>query len=435
MTDKQSAKGSRGHSESDGSGPGTPEVTSLETVGHYVDLVASRLGLDEDVREVMKTAYREITVQVPVKMDDGTVRLFQGYRVQHNGARGPYKGGLRYNEKVDLDDIRSMASLMSWKTALVNIPFGGAKGGVNCSHVELSKRELEGVSRSFMSKVQRVLGPTRDVMAPDMGTDAQVMAWLMDEYGKYRGHTPAIVTGKPISLGGSLGRDSAPARGLVDLFQEAASGVGVSPNDASVVIQGFGQVGCWTARLMRDAGCKIVGVSNSKGAVYDPDGIDIDAVREFIAGGGSLSDYDRAEPVDPVQFYKIECDVFVPAATAGTINRNTAGLLDCKMVLEGANSPTTPEADSILEEKGIYVMPDILANAGGVIVSYFEWVQNMQHFRWSEHEVNERLEDTLRHAYREVQGRAKEKNISMRLAAFELGIERVADAERTRGYI
>ncbi len=411
------------------------ENSGLETVNHYVELVSDRLELGVDMRKVLKTPYREITVQVPMKMDDGAIRLFFGYRVQHNGARGPYKGGLRFHKKVDLDEVRSMASLMSWKTALVDIPFGGAKGGVNCSCKMLSKIELEAISRSFMSKVQRVLGPTRDIMAPDMGTDEQVMAWMMDEYGKYHGHTPAIVTGKPISLGGSVGRESAPARSLVFLFQEAASEAGISSTKASVAIQGFGQVGYWTARFMRDAGCKVVGLATSDGAVCEPDGIDVEAAHEFISNGGSLIDFDGAEKIDLNQFYGLECDVFVPAALAGTINRKTVELLKCKMVLEGANSPTTPAADEALEEKGIFVIPDILANSGGVIVSYFEWVQNLQHFRWDEHEVSERLIDIVRRAYREARGRSLERDISLRLASYELGMERVAEAERTRGYI
>ncbi len=404
-------------------------------MSHYVEIVSDRLDLGVDMRKVLETPYREITVQVPMKMDDGAIRLYHGYRVQHNGARGPYKGGLRFHREVDLDEVRSMASLMSWKTALVDIPFGGAKGGVNCSCKTLSKRELEAISRSFLGKVQRVLGPTRDIMAPDMGTDEQVMAWMMDEYGKFHGHTPAIVTGKPISLGGSAGRESAPARSLVFLFQESAPEVGVSPTRASVVIQGFGQVGYWAARFMQDAGCKIIGLSTSDGAVHEPDGIDVDAAHDFISKGGSLPDFDGAEKIDLNQFYGLECDVFVPAALAGTINRKTVELLNCKMVLEGANSPTTPAADAALEEEGVFIIPDILANSGGVIVSYFEWVQNLQHFHWDEHEVYERLVDIVRRAYREVRGRALERDISLRLASFELGMERVAEAERTRGYI
>jgi glutamate dehydrogenase (NAD(P)+) len=416
--------------------PGVPAaVSDYEIVNHYFDVACERLELPDDIREVLRTCYREISVQIPIRLEDGKIHVFSGYRVQHNGARGPYKGGIRYHPEVDINEVRALAMLMTWKTALVNIPYGGAKGGINCPGDRLNQKELQLISRSFMDKVEKILGPTRDIMAPDLNTSSQVMAWMMDEYGKLNGYTPAIVTGKPIELEGSYGRESAVGRGLVYLLREAAPQLGLSPPDSTCVVQGFGNVGAWTAMIMHQLGVKLVGVSNADGAIRSEEGIDPGELSQFVREGGKLSEYSKAEPIAPDELQEIECDIFVPAALGGMIHEGNADAMRCRLLLEGANSPTTPAADEILREKGVYVIPDVLANAGGVVVSYFEWVQNMQHFRWEEREINDKLGTIMRRAYREVSSLAKDRDISLRVAAYELGIERVMAAARTRGYI
>jgi glutamate dehydrogenase (NAD(P)+) len=416
--------------------PGTPSpISDYEIVLYYFDLACERLGLPDDVREVLRTCYRELSVQIPIRLSDGKIHVYSGYRVQHNAARGPYKGGIRYHPEVDLNAVRALAMLMTWKTALVNIPYGGAKGGIDCPGDLLEESELQKISRSFMDKVEKILGPTRDIMAPDLNSNAQIMAWMMDEYGKLNGYTPAIVTGKPVELEGSYGRESAVGRGLVYLFREAAPQLGLSPPDSTCVVQGFGNVGAWTALIMQQLGVKLVGVSNAHGAIRNDGGIDASDLQQFIEQGGRLPEYGKAEAITPEELLEIECDVFVPAALGGMIHEGNVDSMRCKVVLEGANSPTTPAADEILTDKDVYVIPDLLANAGGVVVSYFEWVQNMQHFRWDEREINDKLGSIMRHAFREVSGVAKERDLSLRVAAYELGIERVVAAARLRGYI
>ncbi|HEV3378677.1 MAG TPA: Glu/Leu/Phe/Val dehydrogenase dimerization domain-containing protein, partial [Thermoleophilaceae bacterium] len=411
------------------------EVSNYEIVSHWFGLAAERLGLRDDIAAVLRSSYREVQVQVPVKLQDGRIHVFSGYRVQHNGARGPYKGGIRYHPEVDLDEVRALAELMTWKTAIAGIPYGGAKGGVNVDPKKLEVDELQSVTRSFMDKVEKVLGPTRDIPAPDVGTDAQVMAWLMDEYGKLHGHTPACVTGKPIALEGSFGREAATGRGVVYVFCEAAPQLDISPSESRFVVQGFGNVGSWAARILQELGATMVGASDASGAIRSDEGIDADALVEHVRHGGTLPDFDGAEAIQPDDLLEIECDLFIPAALGGMIHKHNADRLRCRMVVEGANSPTTPAADDILRDKGILVVPDVMANAGGVVVSYFEWVQNLQHFRWDEREVNERLGRIMRKAFREVCERAGEDSGSLRAAAYELGIERVVEASRTRGYI
>jgi glutamate dehydrogenase (NAD(P)+) len=376
-----------------------------------------------------------VTVQIPVKLGDGKVHVYSGYRIQHNGARGPYKGGVRFHPEVDIDEVRALASLMSWKTAIVGVPFGGAKGGVNCQPGELETGEVQKIARSFMDKVEKVLGPTRDIPAPDVNTDAQVMAWFMDEYGKLHGHTPAICTGKPIELEGSHGREAATGRGCVYMFREAAPQLGLSPADVTFAVQGFGNVGSWAARIMHQLGCRMVAVSDASGAIRSDAGLDPDELVRFIDEGGKLPDFEGSEEIDADELVTVDCDVLIPAALGGMIHEGNADRLRCKMLIEGANSPTTPAADAILNEKGVYIIPDVMANAGGVVVSYFEWVQNLQHFRWEEREVNDKLSTIMRRAYREVSARAKESGVPLREAAFELGIERVVQAARTRGYV
>jgi glutamate dehydrogenase (NAD(P)+) len=437
------------HAEADGHGqpdkspkrteeypqPQRAEVSNYEIVSHWFGLAAERLDLREDIAAVLRSSYREVQVQVPVKLQDGRIHVFSGYRVQHNGARGPYKGGIRYHPEVDLDEVRALAELMTWKTAIADIPYGGAKGGVNVDPKKLEEHELQSVSRSFMDKIEKVLGPTRDIPAPDVGTDAQVMAWFMDEYGKLHGHTPACVTGKPIALEGSYGREAATGRGVVYMYREAAPQLDLSPSDTRFVVQGYGNVGSWAGRIMQQLDARMVGASDASGAIRNDDGIDADALVEHVRDGGTLPEFDGAEEISPDELLEIECEVFIPAALGGMIHKHNADRLRCRMIVEGANSPTTPTADEILQDNGILVVPDLMANAGGVVVSYFEWVQNLQHFRWDEREVNERLGRIMRNAFQEVSERAERSDVSLRTAAYELGIERVVDASRTRGYI
>ncbi|MGH2952568.1 MAG: Glu/Leu/Phe/Val family dehydrogenase [Solirubrobacterales bacterium] len=412
-----------------------PEVSNLDIVRHYFDIAADALGLADDVRVVFWTPYREVTVQIPVKLSDGKVHVFSGYRIQHNGARGPYKGGIRFHPEVDVDEVRALASLMTWKTAIAGVPFGGAKGGVNCPAETLERHEVQSITRSFMDKIEKVLGPTRDIPAPDVNTNAQVMAWMMDEYGKLHGHTPAICTGKPIALEGSYGREAATGRGCVYMFREAAPHLGLSPADTTFVVQGYGNVGSWASRIMQQLGSRMVAVSDAHGAIRNDGGIDANALQDHISKGGLITDFEGAEAIDADDLVAVPCDVFIPAALGGMIHDHNADRMDCRVLIEGANSPTTPAADRILSDKGVYVIPDVMANAGGVVVSYFEWVQNLQHFRWDEREVNDKLGTVMRRAYREVSARAKEESLDLRRASYLVGIERVVEAARTRGYI
>ncbi|MQA73825.1 MAG: glutamate dehydrogenase [Solirubrobacterales bacterium] len=436
-TDKSPAAVEEASARRRGAGPKRgdgAEVSNLDIVRHHFELAADRLALADDVRVVFWTPYREVTVQIPVKLSDGRTHVFSGYRIQHNGARGPYKGGIRFHPEVDVDEVRALASLMTWKTAVANVPFGGAKGGVNCPG-DLEPSELQEIARSFMDKIEKVLGPNRDIPAPDVNTNAQVMAWLMDEYGKLHGHTPAIVTGKPIALEGSYGREAATGRGCVYMFREAAPHLGVSPADTTFVVQGYGNVGSWAARIMQQLGARMVAVSDANGAIRSDQGIDASKLQEYLSAGGTITDFDGAEEIDPDDLVAVPCDVFIPAALGGMINEHNAERMRCKVIVEGANSPTTPAADRILRDQDVYIIPDVMANAGGVVVSYFEWAQNLQHFRWDEREVNDKLGTVMRRAYREVSGRAREEGIDLRQAAYLVGIERVVEASRTRGYI
>ena len=418
--------------------------SSFDSVSHYFDLAAERLRLPDGLRRVMSVPEREVQVQIPIRLHDRQIHVFAGYRVQHNAARGPYKGGIRYHERVDLDEVRALAALMTWKTAIVDVPFGGAKGGVDCPAQELREPELEQVTRVFVDRIGDVLGPNRDIPAPDVNTNAQVMAWIMDEYGKLHGDNPAVVTGKPISLGGSLGRESATGRGVVHTYSEAARELGIDPADTRVVVQGFGNVGYWAARIMAEIGCRVIAVSNTSGAIHSEAGIDPESLQRHLQAGGRLVEYPQAaagggaEAISPQELIALECEVLIPAALGHALDAANAGTVRARMLVEGANNPTTPEADEILNENGVLVLPDVLANAGGAIVSYFEWAQNLQHFGWDEREVNDRLEARMRRAYGEVSERARAGRVSMRLAAYELGIGRVVEAgrlRRHRGYV
>jgi glutamate dehydrogenase (NAD(P)+) len=394
---------------------------------------ASLMHLDEHYEQLLTSPYREMTVQLPLRRDTGKLEILRGYRVQHNAARGPYKGGVRYHPEADLEEVRSLAALMTWKTALVDIPFGGAKGGVQVDPYQLSRVEKERLTRTFIQKIDSIIGVYRDIPAPDMNTDSTTMAWMMDQYGKKHGHTPACVTGKPIELGGSLGRTEATGRGTVFVAKAACQDWGIDLKGARVAIQGFGNVGSWAALFFHQEGAKVVAVSDIRGAVHNPDGIDIPALREYSDKNKSVVGFEGAAAIEANKLLTVECDLLVPAALGGVITREIAEQLQCKMVIEAANSPTSPLADDILQAKGIPVLPDILVNAGGVIVSYFEWTQNLQQLQWTEEEVNQRLERKILTAYRDTYHLAKQKEIEMRTAAYVLSIDRVARASRLRG--
>jgi len=415
------------------------EISALETVTFNFDVAADGLGLDDDIRVVLKSAYREITVQIPVRLSDGHVHVFSGFRVQHNAARGPYKGGMRYHETVDLDEVRALAALMSWKTAIVDIPFGGAKGGVNCAGDQLLPSELQDITRKFIDRIAKLIGPDRDIPAPDVNTNAQVMAWMMDEYGKLNGYSPAIVTGKPIALGGSAGREAATGRGVVITLGEVIRKLGLPNPGTRIVVQGFGNVGSWVARLAADVGAVLVGVGDVHGAIHSEAGIDPTALHAHTLAGGTIPDFAQAHAgVDAVtaeELLALDCDVLIPAALGGVLHSSNAPSVKAKVILEAANAPTTPVADAIFAERGVTVIPDILANAGGVVVSYFEWAQNRQHFSWNESEVNSRLDEIMRRAFDVVASRAEREEITPRAAAYAVGIERVVAASRLRGYI
>ena len=435
MTQVDESPREQNREEGGGSEPERAEVSNYDIVSHYFEHAADRLEVPEDVRAVLRSAYREVQVQIPVELSDGRLHVFSGYRVQHNGARGPYKGGVRYHPEVDLDEVRALASLMTWKTAITGIPFGGAKGGINVPANDCTESELQKITRSFIDKIDKVLGPTRDIPAPDVNTNAQTMAWMMDEYGKLHGHTPAIVTGKPISLEGSYGREAATGRGLIVLYEEAAPDLGLDPSETRVVVQGFGNVGSWAARIVGDLGATLVGASDQHGAIHSEAGIDPHALARHVKEGGRVPDFEGVDVITPEELLSLECELLIPAALGGMLHEGNADSLNCKVVLEGANSPTTPAADQILLDKGVYVIPDVMANAGGVVVSYFEWVQNLQHFRWEEDEVNEKLSTIMRRAWGEVAARQGDEEVPLRVAAYELGIERVLEAAKTRGYI
>ena len=384
---------------------------------------------------MLEEPWRDVRVSLPVRMDDGRVEVFNGYRVQHNGARGPYKGGLRYHPMADEDEVRALAMLMTWKTALLDLPFGGAKGGIQLDPMALSERELNAVTRRYTQSIQHVLGPYRDIPAPDLGTDAQTMAWIMDEYSQIHGYTLPVVTGKPVEVGGSLGRDSATGRGALFVLREAAMDLSLDLTDASITVQGFGNVGSWFCRLAHEQGSRIVGVADVRGAVYNSSGLDIPELTHFASCNGSVEGFPGGEACAPEDVLTMEADVFVPAAVENVITEESARRLPVRVVLEAANHPTTPEGDAVLQERGILPLPDLLVNAGGVTVSYFEWTQNIQQFDWTEERVNEELYKLIVPAYHAVTDRARGSGLTLREAAFDIGVERVARAVQLRGFV
>ncbi len=413
----------------------TQVMTPFEEVNLFYDRAAERLELPNGCREMLRRPWRELQVQVPVRMDDGRVEVFTGYRVQHNGARGPYKGGVRYHPHADLEEVRALAALMTWKTALMDLPYGGAKGGVQCDPNQLSEDELNRLTRRYTLNIEHLLAPNRDIPAPDLGTNSQTMAWMMDAYGQLHGHSPAIVTGKPVELGGSLGREAATGRGVAYVLREAANDLNLDPMGARVVIQGFGNVGSWVARLLYDYGSRIIAVSGVRGGVYNSQGLDIPRLLEHQRTARAVPGFSGGENITNSELLELDCEVLVPAAIGNVITGENASRVKARLLLEAANHPVTPEADDILNERGITVLPDILVNAGGVIVSYFEWTQNLQEFRWEEERVNEELGKIIKRAYREVRKRATSEGITYRQAAFEIGVDRVATAVKLRGFV
>ena len=409
------------------------KVSNLKASVDQFDRAADLLGLDENIRNSLRMPDRELSVEVLLRRDDESLESFKGYRVQHNNSRGPFKGGIRYHHEVDIDEVRSLAALMTWKTALVDIPYGGGKGGITIDPSGYSERELERLSRRFFRAIDPVIGPNIDVPAPDVNTNAQVMAWFMDEYGQMHGHTPAIVTGKPISLGGSLGRESATGKGVAITVRETASKFGVELKGATVAIQGFGNVGSYAGKFLGDMGCKLIAASDVHGGLHAPDGFDTDALFDYAYEHRTIKGCGQGKEISNDDLIALEVDFLIPAALGGVIHKMNVDQINCRYVIEAANGPTTPPASETLFEKGVHVVPDILTNAGGVTVSYFEWVQNLQQFQWEEEDVNAKLERKLVNAFKEVAALSDKKKISLRTAAYMVAIDRVARAFKLRG--
>jgi glutamate dehydrogenase (NAD(P)+) len=398
------------------------------------DEAAEILGLSQPMRAILRKPKRELIVNFPVRMDNGDVEMFTGYRVQHNINRGPAKGGIRFSPDVSLDEVRALAMWMTWKCAVVGIPFGGAKGGVICDPHKLSRNELERLTRRYATEIAILIGPNSDIPAPDMNTNPQIMAWIMDTYSMHRGYSvPEVVTGKPLSIGGSEGRLEATARGVQVVTREALLSLGMEPAGVKVVIQGFGNVGGNSARLLQEMGCKIVGLSDIGGGVYNPNGIDVTRALRYSKEHGGLQGLPDSEPVTNQELLELPCDVLIPAALENQLTARNASRVRARLIIEAANGPTTPEADRIFQDRGITVVPDILANAGGVTVSYFEWVQDLQRFFWSEEEINQRLERIMVRSFQAVKARAEQQGTSLRMGAYLLAVARVAEATETRG--
>ncbi len=411
------------------------EVNPYKMAVKQIDVVAPYLDVDEGILEKLRYPRRELTVHCPVKMDDGSLKVFKGYRVTHNDTRGPAKGGLRYHPSVDLDEVKALAMWMTWKAAVVNIPYGGAKGGVKCNPPEMSQAELEKVTRRFTWEIAPLIGPESDILAPDVYTNPQVMAWIMDTYSMLKGYSvPGVVTGKPLELGGSVGRFEATGKGVLIAVQKVAEHLKLSIKGARVVVQGCGNVGGTAARYFSRAGARVIAISDSKGGLYNSQGLDIERTLDCKSRYKCLmTEKVEAEVISNKDLLELECDILVPAALGNQITAENAPRLKCRLVAEGANGPTEPEADEILVDKGIFVLPDILANAGGVTVSYFEWVQNLQELLWTEEEVSDRLHKIMTTAVADVMKISRERKVPMRTAAYILGVGRVAKATQLRG--
>ena len=403
-------------------------MQAFEATNFYFDQAASLMDLTDNMRTLMITAERELRVEVAIEMDSGEIGNFIGYRVQHDNSRGPFKGGLRFHPHVDQDEARALASLMTWKTAVVDLPYGGGKGGMNCDPSKLSRGELERLTRKFVQKIHDFIGPDKDIPAPDVGTDAQVMAWIMNEYAKFHGFQPACVTGKPVDLHGSAGREAATGFGVVIVTREMLKTLGRTISGTSFAIQGFGNVGSNTARLLHAEGAKVLAVSDAFGAVVNSEGLDILALEAYVAKNRKIAGFPGGEASTNEALLTMPVDVLIPAALGGVFDAKLAGEVQAEVIVEAANGPTWPEADEVFNSRGIPVVPDILANAGGVIVSYFEWVQNLQHFRWPLEQIEREEEKRLVEAFAKIQEMAKRKGVSMRTAAFMLAISRVGRA-------
>jgi glutamate dehydrogenase (NAD(P)+) len=404
-------------------------MRASEATRIYFDRAAGELDLSESIRRLLLTAKREVQVQIPVELDSGEVATYIGYRVQHNDARGPMKGGLRYHPQVDLDEVRALAALMTWKTAVVNLPYGGAKGGIAIDPSKLSPRELERVTRRFVDAIHDLFGPDVDIPAPDMGSTPEVMAWIMNQYDKYHGFSPACVTGKPVDYHGLPGRDEATGRGVGSLTLKLLSRLGRKIPGTTIAIQGFGNVGTHTAKFLRDAECRIVAVSDAHGGFFKADGLDVlDLLRHAQANGGRLDGYRGGDALTNAELLATECDVLIPAALGGVLTKANAAAVRAPIIVEAANAPVEPDADAVFESRGVTLLPDILVNAGGVTASYFEWVQNRQQYQWGIDRVRQELDRILGDAFEQVWQLAKSRKVSLRTAAYMVGVGRVARA-------
>lgn len=415
----------------------TVQLTSYEAVQHYVQTAVGRLGLSDDLVALLCSNYRELEVEIPVRRADGRTEILRGFRIQHKNVRGPFKGGLRFHQQVGLEEMRALAALMTWKTAIAGVPFGGAKGGVRCPAEKMSDGVLEQIARTYVDKTEMILGPTRDIPAPDVNTSAKTMGWMADQWGKLHGYDPAIVTGKPLSLGGSLGRESATGWGVALMTCEVLERMESDIAGATIVIQGFGNVGRWAALSLAEMGARVVGISSVEGALHCSDGIDAAAFAAYLEQGGTLPDY-RAEGVEALdrdELLSLPCDVLIPAALEHAIEAGNVDSVACSALVEAANAPLTPEADAALTDRGVAIVPDLVANVGGVVASYFEWVQNRQHVRWGEDQVRKQLERVLLDAFDRVWRRSLAADLPMRSAAYEIGVETVLQAAVDRGQI
>ncbi len=408
-------------------------MDAFEQTNFYFRSAAKVLGLSEHVVELLATPSRELAVEIPIEADSGEIKIFTGYRVQHDDSRGPAKGGIRYHQEVNLDEVRSLASLMTWKTAVVDIPFGGAKGGIACDPTTMSQGEIERMTRKFVQKIHEFIGPDKDIPAPDVNTNAQIMAWMMDEYSKFHGFSPAVVTGKPVALHGSLGREEATGRGTAIVAEEFLKSLGKSVQGTTFAVQGFGNVGSYTTKFLSEMGGKVVAVSDVSGGLYDSEGLPVQDLLAYAQKNRLLQGFGAGQPVSNEDLLACECDVLVPAALGGVLNGKNASRVKARAILEAANHPTTPEADAVFQERKIPVAPDILTNAGGVTVSYFEWTQNIQQFRWELERVNTELKRIMVKSFQDVLALVRGKGLTFRTAAFVIAIGRVARARTMRG--
>jgi glutamate dehydrogenase (NAD(P)+) len=406
---------------------------ALEATQYYFEKARKVLGIPDDVSKQLRTPHREVRVECNIPLDSGKIGTFIGYRVQHDNSRGPFKGGLRYHHEVDSDEVTALATLMTWKTALINVPFGGAKGGIAVDTATLSDGERQRLTRKFVDGIHLVIGDKTDIPAPDMYTDSQVMAWIFDQYSKYRGYTPGVVTGKPPEMAGSEGRAAATGRGCVYATEELLAELGESMAGKTIIIQGFGNVGSWAAQLYVEGGAKVIGIADITGGYLNREGIDVQAALAHVASHRKLTGFTGADAIDGDALLTEPCDILLPAALGGVLNKENANHIEARMIVEGANGPTTPEADEIFSKRGIHVVPDIYANAGGVTVSYFEWAQNMQHFYWDEERVNAELRRKMRAGFATLQRTARDRATDLRTAAFIIGVGRVWDTTRLRG--